>query len=418
MMMRHQDVGELPAGRLQRSLDRGRFRRIDGRRGAGLRDRAGARRSCPSDRGTDGSVPASWSSVDRASQMLDTDFGVGEGIARRSIGAPRQVAATTPHPIDDSLMWSCPSTSSTSVISYVRPSWRVARRFISAASANALTTCTVCAFSAWDMRRPYLGLFREEADRCLAFMPAVQGAMKWPTQPRRPRRAGRRTGTAASRSPLSIVSCSCMRSRWRTIRRRCCAKSGACWRRAAALLVVVQTGAALGAHGYDAVRPRPALFAFADHAAHARDLVHADRLGRSACICRRWRAAGFCGRGRVGARRRDHCDAVRRRAHRRGAPSRSIGLFRHGASDRALCRRSSRRWRLRRRARSEGPAAGSRVLFFAWRLVAAGLARCPFMSRAAMAPPAAMQREAVALRFVAILSVARWRLAAAHPVRR
>ena len=28
---------------------------------------------------------------------------------------------------------------------------------------------------------PYLGLFREEADRCLAFMPAVQGAMKWPT---------------------------------------------------------------------------------------------------------------------------------------------------------------------------------------------------------------------------------------------
>ena len=28
---------------------------------------------------------------------------------------------------------------------------------------------------------PYLGLFREEADRCLAFMPAVQGAIKWPT---------------------------------------------------------------------------------------------------------------------------------------------------------------------------------------------------------------------------------------------
>jgi SAM-dependent methyltransferase len=28
---------------------------------------------------------------------------------------------------------------------------------------------------------PYLGLFREEAQRCLAFMPAVQGVMKWPT---------------------------------------------------------------------------------------------------------------------------------------------------------------------------------------------------------------------------------------------
>jgi SAM-dependent methyltransferase len=28
---------------------------------------------------------------------------------------------------------------------------------------------------------PYLGLFREEAERCLAFMPARQGAVKWPT---------------------------------------------------------------------------------------------------------------------------------------------------------------------------------------------------------------------------------------------
>src|SRR5438445_5876871 len=28
---------------------------------------------------------------------------------------------------------------------------------------------------------PYLGLFREEAERCLAFMPAAQGVLKWPT---------------------------------------------------------------------------------------------------------------------------------------------------------------------------------------------------------------------------------------------
>src|SRR5262249_40726098 len=28
---------------------------------------------------------------------------------------------------------------------------------------------------------PYLGLFRVEAERCLAFMPAVQGVMNWPT---------------------------------------------------------------------------------------------------------------------------------------------------------------------------------------------------------------------------------------------
>src|SRR5262249_36098387 len=28
---------------------------------------------------------------------------------------------------------------------------------------------------------PYLGLFREEAERCLAFMPATQGVLKWPS---------------------------------------------------------------------------------------------------------------------------------------------------------------------------------------------------------------------------------------------
>ncbi len=28
---------------------------------------------------------------------------------------------------------------------------------------------------------PYLGLFQEEAERCLAFMPAAQGVIKWPT---------------------------------------------------------------------------------------------------------------------------------------------------------------------------------------------------------------------------------------------
>src|ERR1700759_4618255 len=28
---------------------------------------------------------------------------------------------------------------------------------------------------------PYLGLFREDSERCLAFMPAQQGVLKWPT---------------------------------------------------------------------------------------------------------------------------------------------------------------------------------------------------------------------------------------------
>src|SRR5260370_40500568 len=37
---------------------------------------------------------------------------------------------------------------------------------------------------------PYLGLFREEAERCLAFMPAVQGGGKWPTARPRPAALG------------------------------------------------------------------------------------------------------------------------------------------------------------------------------------------------------------------------------------
>src|SRR5207237_2461044 len=28
---------------------------------------------------------------------------------------------------------------------------------------------------------PYLGLFREHCERCIAFMPAAQGVLKWPT---------------------------------------------------------------------------------------------------------------------------------------------------------------------------------------------------------------------------------------------
>src|ERR1700716_2989126 len=36
---------------------------------------------------------------------------------------------------------------------------------------------------------PYLGLFREDSERCIAFMPAAQGGLKWPTA--RPTRATR-----------------------------------------------------------------------------------------------------------------------------------------------------------------------------------------------------------------------------------
>src|SRR5438128_949361 len=57
----------------------------------------------------------------------------------------------------------------------------VARRFVGRgirrrfADTRGMSVLGVC------YPTPYLGLFREEAERCLAFMPAVQGVVKWPT---------------------------------------------------------------------------------------------------------------------------------------------------------------------------------------------------------------------------------------------
>jgi SAM-dependent methyltransferase len=45
---------------------------------------------------------------------------------------------------------------------------------------------------------PYLGIFREEAERCLAFMPAAQGVVKWPSN-----RAGLATLVDETQLPLT-----------------------------------------------------------------------------------------------------------------------------------------------------------------------------------------------------------------------
>ena len=79
-----------------------------------------------------------------------------------------------------------------------------------------------------------------------------------------------------------------------------------------------QPARAVGAHGHDAVRSGPALFAAADHAPPARDLVHADRMGRGALrAADRARLVPALGRG-LGTRRRNDLGAVCRRAYRRG----------------------------------------------------------------------------------------------------
>ena len=75
---------------------------------------------------------------------------------------------------------------------------------------------------------------------------------------------------------------------------------------------------AVGAHGHDPVRPRPPLFAHANHPSAARDLVHADRMGRGALrAADRARLVPALG-GRLGTCRRHDLGAVRRRPYCRG----------------------------------------------------------------------------------------------------
>jgi SAM-dependent methyltransferase len=57
----------------------------------------------------------------------------------------------------------------------------VARRFVGRGIRARLTDTRGMRLLGIGYPTPYLGLFREEAERCLAFMPAEQGVLKWPT---------------------------------------------------------------------------------------------------------------------------------------------------------------------------------------------------------------------------------------------
>ncbi len=58
---------------------------------------------------------------------------------------------------------------------------------------------------------PYLGLFREEAERCLAFMPAGAGRGEMADRAAGAVGAGRRERAAAARLRRSTACCWCMR---------------------------------------------------------------------------------------------------------------------------------------------------------------------------------------------------------------
>jgi len=57
----------------------------------------------------------------------------------------------------------------------------VARRFVGRSIRGRWTDSRALRVLGVGYATPYLGLFRDEAERCLAFMPGAQGVVKWPS---------------------------------------------------------------------------------------------------------------------------------------------------------------------------------------------------------------------------------------------
>src|SRR6478735_1524426 len=57
----------------------------------------------------------------------------------------------------------------------------VARRFVGLGIRRRFADTRGMSVLGLGYATPYLGLFRQEAERCLAFMPAAQGVVKWPS---------------------------------------------------------------------------------------------------------------------------------------------------------------------------------------------------------------------------------------------
>jgi len=64
---------------------------------------------------------------------------------------------------------------------YAQPLGTVARRFVGRGIRLRWKDTHGLRVVGIGYATPYLGLFREEAERCLAFMPAAQGVVKWPS---------------------------------------------------------------------------------------------------------------------------------------------------------------------------------------------------------------------------------------------
>lgn len=65
---------------------------------------------------------------------------------------------------------------------YAHPLGAVARRLVGAGIRRLWTATPDMRVLGIGYATPYLGLFRQDAERSLAFMPAVQGVVKWPSE--------------------------------------------------------------------------------------------------------------------------------------------------------------------------------------------------------------------------------------------
>ena len=225
----------------------------------------------------------------------------------------------------------CPSMSSICAISM--PSGSASWRAASSAAAFA---------SAWPTRAgmSVLGVgYRDALSRSVSrgggTLPRLHagraGRGEMADRPARPRRAGRRTRAAARRCggrPGAAGACAGNGARSRSVAARSLARAG---RGRPAARRDAEPARRVGAHRHDAVRPRPALFALADHALLRETWFTPTGWGEALHVppvARGWFLRSAVAWERAGAtspRRSRACTSSRR-------PSRSIAPSRRGAS--------------------------------------------------------------------------------------